>query len=343
MTEQGAAMGAGTEAGMDADAGRDAGVGATGADRDAGRGDHEAAEVREPDAPTLRGVVPIPVTTFGPDGSLDTDGLRSQVEFCLDHGADGILYPGVVSEFYTLTDQERRHAVETVVESAGDRVPVAVGVTGASTESAVEFARHAAGLEVAAVMTMVPYVQHFFGPSAQFVGEHTSRVADVGVPVIMQNARVGFPLGAQALAEVVAAVPGVRYVKEESNPPTHGISAVVKALGDAIEGVFGGIGGVYLVNELERGAIGTMPSPAFVDRVVGAYRTWAAQGPDAAQEDIDSMGSLFTREVLYNVAFHKEVLRRRGVIRHTTVRIASPSLDQVDHADLERMMRRAGL
>lgn len=292
---------------------------------------------------TLRGVVPIPVTTFGSDGALDLAGLRSQVEFCLGHGADGILYPGVVSEFYTLTDEERRIAVETVVEAVGRQVPVAVGVTGASTETAVDFTRHAAGLDVAAVMTMVPYVQHFFGPSAQFVGEHTRRVADVGVPVIMQNARVGFPLGAQALAEVVAAVPGVRYVKEESNPPTHGISAVVKALGDSIDGVFGGIGGVYLVNELERGAIGTMPSPAFVDRVVGAYRTWTTHGADAAQEEIESMGSLFTREVLYNVAFHKEVLRRRGVIAGTTVRIASPTLDEVDLADLERMMQRAGL
>jgi 4-hydroxy-tetrahydrodipicolinate synthase len=154
---------------------------------------------------------------------------------------------------------------------------------------------------------------------------------------------VGFPLGAQALAEVLAAVPGVRYVKEESNPPTHGISAVVKALGDSIEGVFGGIGGVYLVNELERGAIGTMPSPAFVDRIVSAYGTWARAGADAAQDEIDSMGSLFTREVLYNVAFHKEVLRRRGVITDATVRIASPALDEPDLADLERMMRRAGL
>jgi len=324
-------------------AGADAGEAGATADRRDGRDASEGRAGGEQDPGKLKGVVPIPVTTFGPDGSLDTAGLRSQVEFCLDQGADGVLYPGVVSEFYTLTDQERRRAVETVVESAAGRVPVAVGVTGASTESAVEFTRHAAGLDVAAVMTMVPYVQHFFGPSAQFVGEHTRRVADVGVPVIMQNARVGFPLGAQALAEVVSAVPGVRYVKEESNPPTHGISGVVKALGDAIEGVFGGIGGVYLVNELERGAIGTMPSPAFVDRVVGAYRTWVAEGPDAAQERIDSMGSLFTREVLYNVAFHKEVLRRRGVIQHTTVRIASPSLDEVDHADLGRMMRRAGL
>ena len=295
------------------------------------------------DTAALRGVVPIPVTTFNRDGSLDRAGLTSQVQFCLEHGATGVLYPGVVSEFYTLTDEERRSAVEAVVAAAGDSVPVAVGVTGASTEAAVEFTRHAATLDVAAVMTMVPYVQHFFGPSTQFVREHTHRVADIGVPVIMQNARVGFPLAATSLAEVVQDVPGVRYVKEESTPPTQGISEVIKVLGDSIDGVFGGIGGVYLVNELERGAIGTMPSPAFVDRIVGAYKRYEADGAEAAQAELDVMGSLFTREILYNVAFHKEVLHRRGVIAGTAVRIASPQLDEDDLSDLDRLMKRAGL
>lgn len=291
---------------------------------------------------TLRGVIPIPVTPFQQDGSLDLGGLASQVEFCLGHGADGILYPGVVSEFYTLTDEERLRAVEAVVDAAGE-APVAVGVTGASTQCAVAYTEHAASLDVAAVMTMVPYVQHFFSPSVDFVCDHIQRVASIGVPVILQNARVGYPLGAAALADVVHRVPGVRYVKEESNPPTHGITAVLEAVGDRIEGVFGGVGGVYLVNELERGAVGTMPSPAFVDRMVGAYNAYLDQGAAAAQDALDAMGSLFTREVLYNVVLHKEVLRRRGVISHGGVRIASPALDPVDLAELDRLMAGAGL
>ena len=122
----------------------------------------------------LRGVVPIPVTTFDRDGTLDLDGLRSQVEFCLGHGADGVLYPGVVSEFYTLTDEERRSAVETVVDAVGGRAPVAVGVTGASTECAVEFTRHAAdarrrrGDDDGAVRAAL-----LQSPRHEFVGEHT--------------------------------------------------------------------------------------------------------------------------------------------------------------------------
>jgi 4-hydroxy-tetrahydrodipicolinate synthase len=289
-------------------------------------------------------VIPIPVTTFHDDGRLDTDGLASQVRFSVESGAHGVLYPGVVSEFYTLTDEERRTAVETVVAAADGRVPAVVGVTGASTASAVAFAEHARSVGADAVMTMVPYVQHFFSPTTDFALVHMTEVAGAaGVPVILQNARVGFPLGVGAVTEVIRQVPGIRYVKQESNPPTHGISEIVDALGDRIDGVFGGVGGVYLVNELDRGAVGTMPSPAFVDRIVSAYDLYRSAGADAAQQLIDAMGSLFTREVLYNVVFHKEVLRRRGVIRSTRVRIASPTLDAVDLADLDRLLDAAAV
>ncbi|MEO7236837.1 MAG: dihydrodipicolinate synthase family protein [Lapillicoccus sp.] len=290
----------------------------------------------------LHGVIPIPVTTFDEQGALDAAGLASQVDFSVAHGAHGILYPGVVSEFYTLTDEERHTAVETVVRAVGGRLPVVVGVTGASTAAAVAFTRHAVGLGVDGVMTMVPFVQHFFAPSTEYALRHVTAIAEAaGVPLILQNARVGFPLGLSALGDVVNAVPGVRYVKQESNPPTQDISGVVRVLGERIDGVFGGMGGVYMVNELDRGAAGTMPSPAFVDRIVEAYAAYRDVDAQAAQTVLDPMGSLFTRELLYNVVFHKEVLRRRGVIRSTSVRIASPVLDPADLVDLDRLMSAA--
>lgn len=285
------------------------------------------------------GVVPIPVTSFHEDGSLDLTGMRDQVNYCLDAGAHGLLYPGVVSEFYTLTDRERFAAVEACVEAASGRVPIMVGVSAPSTAASVEFSRHAASVGADAVMTMAPFIQHFFSPPAEQVLAHVSAVADAAErPVIFQNARIGHPVSAAALADIVEQVPRVEYIKEESNPPTQGISAVLDALGGRIRGVFGGIGGVYLVNELERGASGTMPSPAFVPEIVAAFDTYQRDGAMAAQRQLNPLGTLFTRELLYNAVLIKEVLRRRGVLAGTTVRIASPQLDRWDLLDLERLL-----
>jgi 4-hydroxy-tetrahydrodipicolinate synthase len=163
------------------------------------------------------------------------------------------------------------------------------------------------------------------------------------MPVILQNARIGFPLSANTLVALVERVPEIEYVKQETNPPTHGISDVIRVLGDRVRGVFGGVGGIYLINELERGAAGTMPSPAFVDAIAVAYRGYRAGQPDIAQDQLDRFGTLFTRELLYNAVLIKEVLRRRGVLRSAAVRIASPILDEVDLAELNHLLARAGI
>lgn len=296
------------------------------------------------DTNALAGIIPIPVTTFTADGALDLEGLRRQVRFCLDIGADAVLYPGVVSEFYTLTDRERAEAVQACAAEVGTRAPFVVGVSAASTAASAMFAAHAAEVGASAVMTMVPFVQHFFSPSADLELEHVQAVAAAAeAPVILQNARIGHPMSTATISRIVDAVPNVRYVKQETNPATQDLTDLLEVLKDRLVGAFGGIGGVYLVNELDRGALGSMPSPAFADRIVDAYRAYRADGSAAAQDVLNPLGSLFTRELLYNVIFIKEVLRRRGIISGTTVRVASPTLDGVDLDELDRMMTQAEL
>ena len=64
---------------------------------------------------------PDPGDDLRDDGALDLDGLASQVRFSLGPARTASSTPGVVSEFYTLTDEERRTAVETVVTAAAGR------------------------------------------------------------------------------------------------------------------------------------------------------------------------------------------------------------------------------
>lgn len=295
-------------------------------------------------AEPLHGIVPIPVTTFDQDGRLDGDGLRNQVAFCLSSGANGLLYPGVVSEFYALTDEERIRAVEHCADEVAGRVPFIVGVSATSTEGATAYARHAAEIGADAVMAMPPFVQHFFPPSLDDVKRYMAAIGEASrLPIILQNARIGHPVGLGGLVELVDEVDLIEYVKQETNPPTHELSQVVEALGERIRGAFGGVGGVYLLNELDRGAVGSMPAPSFVDVLVDAYACYVDGRPDGARGVLAPLGMLFTRELLYNVVFIKEVLRRRGIIGSTTVRIGSPRLDDVDLRELGVLLDDAGI
>lgn len=286
----------------------------------------------------------IPVTPFLPSGQVDPDSLERQVEFCISSGAHGIVYPAVVSEFFTLTVDERKTATSVVVQAAAERIPVVVGVSATSTPVAAALAGHASEVGAAGVMAMLPYVDHFFSPDDDFIERHFASVAQVSdLPVILQNARMGHPVGFTQLRRLVEANPQLRYLKQETSPCTHELSAAMEAVGQHVDGVFGGLGSVYLLNELDRGACGSMPAPPFVDLLVNAYDRYVAGDRRAARNLLLGLGSLFNVELLYNVAVIKEILCRRGVITHTTCRVPTPRLDAIDHRELDELLTAANV
>ena len=79
----------------------------------------------------LSGVYPIPATPFRTDRSVDEDDLGHLIDFIVTSGADGIVFPGVASEFETLESAERTRLVDRVAHCVAARVPLVVGVSAA--------------------------------------------------------------------------------------------------------------------------------------------------------------------------------------------------------------------
>src|SRR5882672_8983770 len=98
-----------------------------------------------------RGIFTIPCTPFTDYGELDLDSLRRELGFCVEAGAHGVVAPVNASEFWTLTDEERRSVAEVIVNTVDGRIPTVIGVAGGSAEVAVEFARHAVSVGADAV------------------------------------------------------------------------------------------------------------------------------------------------------------------------------------------------
>jgi len=286
-----------------------------------------------------RGIFPIPVTPFKPDLSIDYDSLRRQVQFCLAHGAHGLVYPAVVSEFFALSEAERRSVLETVLDEVNGRIPVIAGVSATSTPIAAHLAREAVAMQASGVMSMVPFVKHFFSPDMDYIIRHFKAIAGVsgGLPIIMQNARIGHPIPLAALPTLLQELPTIRYLKQETGPSTHQLSAAIEAVGQQLDGVFAGIGGVYFITELDRGAAGSMPAPPFMDVLVRIYRHYNAGERAQARALLSRLGALFTYELLYNVSLIKEILRRRGVIEHTVCRVPAPHLDASDTREIDEI------
>src|ERR1700736_2275198 len=103
-----------------------------------------------------RGIFTIPCTPFSDSGALDLESLRREVNFCVVAGAHGVVAPVNASEFWTLSDDERRSVAEVIVKTVDGRVPPVIGVAGGSAQVAVQFAEHAQSIGADSVIAMPP-------------------------------------------------------------------------------------------------------------------------------------------------------------------------------------------
>lgn len=105
--------------------------------------------------------VPVMITPYKPDLSIDFDGLSRLIDFYLASGVKGFFANCLSSEMYQLNDEERLALAGHVVEYVKGKVPVvATGSFGESLEDRAEFARKMYDTGVNAVIMIT---SHFAG------------------------------------------------------------------------------------------------------------------------------------------------------------------------------------
>lgn len=279
-----------------------------------------------------RGIFSIPVTPFDEDGMLDTDSLRRELDFCVEAGAHGIVYPVVASEFLTLSEEERLAVLPLATRQVRGRTPVMLGVSGVSTQAAVRYAQVARDAGADAVIAMPPYVTRYAEDDVLRYFEAIARAAQV--PVCIQNAPLASLSQAQVL-RLVREVEHVHLVKEEVPPGHHNIARLAAVGESRVWSIFGGGGGANLIDELRRGAGGNMPACQYTDVHVAVFALWEAGDERGARALHARLLPGMQRERLNGVAASKEVLVRRGVIRTGRTRGAGVSLDAHDRAEFD--------
>src|SRR5215204_7133119 len=90
---------------------------------------------------SLHGCIPILVTPFADDGSLDFESLEREIEWVLAEGASGVACVAIASEGYKLTETERDAVITTTVRRIGGRLPVVASADGPGEEPAIDRAR----------------------------------------------------------------------------------------------------------------------------------------------------------------------------------------------------------
>jgi len=105
----------------------------------------------------LAGVLPALVTPLHQSGAFDEAGSRAVVRHCLAAGVNGLLALGSTGEMASLPPAIRRQQLETVIDQAGGRVPVLMGVAEVSLARATEEIQFAQRAGAMAALVTPPY------------------------------------------------------------------------------------------------------------------------------------------------------------------------------------------
>lgn len=289
----------------------------------------------------LRGVYPIVVTPFAEDGSVDYESLDRLVDYLLSQGAHGLGLFGNASEGYTLLGPERAQMLERIAKRVNGQVPLVVSSGHTGTVGAVELSKQARDLGAAALMVLPPY---FLKPDGEGLMEYFGAISEaVGIPIMVQDAplmsQVAMPV--PLLARMAKEIPQVKSVKVEAPPTAPKVGALQAQVGDRLA-LFGGLNGQFLIEEVQRGAVGTMPSSDMTWVYVRVMQLMAAGNLDEAWRLFSIALPLIRYELQpgLGVSAAKVNLVAEGVIACAKVRRPTQTVDEVSHAELKVLRER---
>ena len=287
----------------------------------------------------LRGIFPVIPTLFTDDNRIDHEAQRAVVRFALNAGSHGVVFPGVASEYNFLSSEERGELIALVADEVGGRVPV-VGGASAPTASEVIVAGQQAGANgINHLMVMAPNgLAQDLEAHREFFATITEALPDA--EIVLQNAPtpIGAGLDAEKIASLAAGNASITYIKEETLPSGPAITSLQSAGIPHVKAVFGGGGARYLIDELDRGALGAMPAVELTDLHVAIWNSHRAGDHSHARELYRLSLPLLVSQAIYRMRLTKYVLSKRGVANALHVRAPLPDLDDHTRRDLDLMV-----
>ncbi len=283
------------------------------------------------------GVFAIPMTPFDAHDRIDEGALRAEIEFCVGCGVGGLVTPVMVSEFFVLSEAERRLMVRVPVEQVAKRLPVVGNCAAVNTPLAVEYARYCQEVGADAVIAMPPYVGRADFATVQ---AYYRAISDaVTVPIWIQNAGLA-ALSVEQVVQLCEEIEHVCWVKEEVAPSTHSISNLLRRATPAVHGVMGGSAGRYVMTEHARGSRGIIIACEIADVMQAIWNLLEAGNQQAAGDLFEHALPAIDLEGLMGMAFAKEIMVRRGVFSNHRVRLQSRPLDDHDLIEIDRVWER---
>ena len=290
------------------------------------------------------GVHTVVPTTFSADGSVDLDSLTRVLELVDADGADGVLILGVMGEAPKLLPVERQAIIARTMETVGDSLEVTVGATHPGSDGTLTLAKAAEAAGATAILISPPKLER---PDPNAVVSYFQHVSDgIGIEIVLQDhpGSTGVNTSVDLIARLAGEVDQIKSIKMEDPPTPRKVTEIRERAPEDLR-VFGGLGGVFLYEELARGADGTMTGFAFPAVLVEIQRLYARGETDAAQAVFERYLPLIRYEFqpAIGLSVRKYAYKLRSAVECELVRQPALQLDDISRAEVTEMINRLGL
>ena len=292
----------------------------------------------------LRGIYNILATPFESNGKIDIWSLRNLVEFQMDCGVAGLTILGVLGEAAKLTVEERATVLREVVSVTRGLIPVVVGASHSEDEVCLEICRNAEREGAAGVM-VAPPGRYAGQDELQLVNYYTKLANGIEIPIVVQD----FPpvngvfMSAATIGTIASELPSARYLKLEVPPLMRKIVEILDINRDVV--IFGGLGGMFLLEELRSGAAGTMTGFAFSEILIAVERAFREGNYELAESIFDRYLPLirYENQPLINLTLRKYILYLRGAIKYPAPREPYEPLGKEAEEEVSWLFKRVGI
>ena len=155
------------------------------------------------------------VTPFTEDRKVDEEGFRSNINFLIDQGVNGLVAAGTTGESATMGHEEHQKVIEIMVDEVDGRVQTIAGTGSNATSEAISLTKFADDINADAALVITPYYNK---PQQHALVEHYRTVSEVSdIPIIAYNvpSRTGINVDVETVVEL-AKIDNVDAIKEAS-------------------------------------------------------------------------------------------------------------------------------
>ena len=293
---------------------------------------------------SAQGVYLITVTPFKDNGELDLVSTDRMVDFCLERGVTGLTILGIMGEATKLTADESRLFVRKVLARVQGKVPVVVGASAPGFAAMGELTKSVMDMGAAGVMVAPPSTVRTDDQISGYF-EMVNETLGSEVPWVLQDHPVSttVQMSTAVILKILKNSPRCVMLKHEDWPGLAKLTAICNAMQKGelrkISILTGNGGGLFLPEELLRGANGAMTGFAYPEMMVDVCAAYASGKIERALDIFDAYLPLakYEQQAGIGLAVRKHILAERGAIASAAIRKPGPKLSALDIADIKRL------